>query len=117
MKQYNLDNPNEFQQFNRKMKIIGLTIQKGMFGGYMAYLDDGLLKRITKRRAGRRTVITPQVTMAILQYRYEGLTIQEIANRSHVSKGTVGKILKAHESKDNIPEGQLSIDDMNTSEN
>jgi DNA-binding NarL/FixJ family response regulator len=99
------------------MKIIGLTIQRGMFGGYMAYLDEDLLKIITKRRAVRRTVITPQVTTDVLQYRYEGLTIQEIANRSHVSKGTVGKILKAHESKEIIPEGQLSIDDMNMSEN
>lgn len=117
MKQYNLENPDELNKFNKRMKCVGLMIQEGMFGGYLAYLDEEFLNIVTKRKAGRRTVITPQVTRAVLQYRYEGMTIQEIARHSHISKGTVDKILKSHDSRESIVQGQLSIDDMDMSEN
>lgn len=112
MKTYMLDNSGDLEQFNRTLKVIGVMIQEGMFGGYMAYLDEGIFNRITTRKAGRRTVMTPQVILSVLQYRSEGLTIREIAQKTHISKSSVGTILKNHQFKAIVPEGQLSIDDI-----
>ena len=112
MKTYRLDNCKDLEQFNRKLNTVGVMIQEGLFGGYMAYLDEGIFNKITTRKAGRRTVMTPQVTLSVLQYRSEGLTIREIARKTHISKASVGTILKSHQSSANVPEGQLSIDDM-----
>ena len=99
-------------QFNKKLKTIGAVIQEGMLGDYMAYLDEETFNKITTRKAGRHTVITTQVTLSVLQNRAEGLTIREISKKTHISKGSVAKILKSHESPVDVPEGQLSIYDI-----
>lgn len=112
MKIYELYNPKDLDKLNRQVKAVGLTIQKDLFGEYIAILDDGVFKKIITRNAGRRSVKTPQVILSVLQYRYEGLTISEIAKKTNVSKGIVTEILKKHTSRDIILPEQLSLYDL-----
>lgn len=111
VKRYQLNSPAELDRFNRDMKFIGLTIQTGLFGDCTAYLDEYRYNMVTKRKAGRPTVMTSEVISAVLQYRSEGMKIKEIAARTHVSKGVVGKVLKMYFSdKKDCPEGQIQME-------
>ncbi len=110
MKEYRLDDPADLEKFNKRMKEVGLIVQESMFGGCVAYLDDARLTTVLTRRAGRHTVITPQVRMSVLQYRSEGLTIAETARKAHVSKGVVGQILAETDSREICLDGQLMLD-------
>ena len=37
---YEFECDKDLDRFNRKMKTIGLSIQKDLFGGYVAFLDE-----------------------------------------------------------------------------
>ena len=111
VKVYHLNDPDELESFNQRLNFIGLSIQSGMFGDYAAYLDESRYSIVTVRKAGRRTVITPQVVYSVLQYRLEGMTIEEISMKVQVSKGTVYNVIKKHKpKKKNCPEGQIQME-------
>ena len=110
-KQFDPNDPKELKQLNRLLKESGITVQHHLFGIYvLVNLDRYNL--LIKRKAGRRTVITPEAEIAVLQCCYEGMTIVDIAVRTHLSIGTVHKILKAHPEEDDCVEGQMSFDDL-----
>ena len=111
VKVYRLNNPDDLERFNRRLKFIGLSIQPGMFGDYAAYLDESRYNTVTVRKAGRHTVITPQVVYSVLQYRSEGMTIEDISSKVHVSKGTVYNVIQKHSpKKKECPEGQIQME-------
>jgi len=111
VKVYRLNNPDDLENINKRLKFIGLSIQPGMFGDYAAYLDENRYSTVTVRKAGRHTVITPQIVYSVLQYRSEGMTIKDISSNLHISKGTVSNVIKKHSSKEkNCPEGQIQME-------
>ena len=56
IKTYDFACDEELDRFNRKMKAIGLSIQKDLFGGYVAFLDEYRYKTETKK-SGRNPEI------------------------------------------------------------
>ena len=98
-KLYRLDDPEDLERFNNRMKSIGLSIQSGLFGELTAYLDENRNDKVTSRNAGRHTVITQAVTYTILQSRAEGMTIKDIVTNTGVSRSTVSVVLKKSKSK------------------
>ena len=110
VKVYRLNNPDDLENINKRLKFIGLSIQPGMFGDYAAYLDENRYSTVTVRKAGRHTVITPQVVYSVLQYRSEGMTIEEISKKVQVSKGTVYNVIKKHTPKKKTCPGQIQME-------
>ena len=47
----------ELDCFNRKMKTIGLSIQKDLFGGYIAFLDEYKYKTEAKKSGRKHAVM------------------------------------------------------------
>ena len=110
-KQFDPNDPKELKQLNQLLGQSGITCQYNLLGVYVLVdLDRYIL--LTKRKAGRRTAVTPAVKTTILQYRYEGMKIADIAARTHLSIGTIHKVLKAHPEEDDCVDGQLSINDL-----
>jgi hypothetical protein len=110
-KKYDLNDPKDLKQLNQLLGPAGITFQHNLLGVYvLVNLDRYSL--LTKRKAGRRTVVTPAVKTSILQYRYEGMKIADIAARTHLSIGTIHKVLKAYPEEDNCVDGQMSFDDL-----
>ena len=110
VKVYRLNNPDDLENINKRLKFIGLSIQPGMFGDYAAYLDENRYSTVTVRKAGRHTVITPQIVYSVLQYRSEGMTIKDISSKLRVSKGTVYNVIKKHTPKKKTCPGQIQME-------
>lgn len=53
---YEFECDKDLDRFNQKMKTIGLSIQKDLFGGYVAFLDEYRYKTETKK-SGRNPEI------------------------------------------------------------
>ena len=110
-KKYDLNDPKDLKQLNQLLGQSGITFQYNLLGVYVLVdLDRYIL--LTKRKAGRRTAVTPAVKTSILQYRYEGMKIADIAARTHLSIGTIHQVLKAHPEEDDCVDGQMTIDDL-----
>ena len=110
-KKYDPNDPKDLKQLNQLLGQSGITFQYNLLGVYVL-VDLDRYSLLTKRKAGRRTVVTPAMETTILQYRYEGMKIADIAARTHLSIGTVHKVLKAHPEEDDCIEGQMSFDDL-----
>ena len=110
-KKYDLNDPKDVKQLNQLLGQAGIIFQHNLLGVYVL-VDLDRYSLLTKRKAGRRTVVTPAVKTSILQCRYEGLKIADIAARTHLSIGTVHKVLKEHPEEDECIEGQMSFDDL-----
>ena len=110
-KRFDPNDPNDLELLNRLLGQAGITFQHHLLGIYVL-VDLDRYDLFTKRRAGRRTVISQAVETSILQYRYEGMTIADIAAKTHLSAGTVHKVLKAHPEEDDCVEVQLSLNDL-----
>ena len=110
-KKYDVNDSKDLKQLNQLLAQAGITFQYNLIDVYVL-VDLDRYSLLTKRKAGRRTVITPAVKTSILQYRYEGMKIADIAARTHLSIGTIHKVLKAHPEEDDCVDGQMSIDDL-----
>ena len=110
-KKYDLNDPKDLKQLNQLLGQAGIIFQHNLLGVYVL-VDLDRYSLLTKRKAGRRTVITPEAEIAVLQYRYEGMKIADIAARTHLSIGTIHKVLKAHPEEDDCVDGQMSFDDL-----
>ena len=110
-RKYDLNDPKDLKQLNQLLGQAGITCQYNLLGVYVL-VDLDRYSLLTKRKAGRRTVITPEAEIAVLQYRYEGMKIADIAARTHLSIGTIHKVLKAHPEEDDCVDGQMTIDDL-----
>jgi hypothetical protein len=110
-KKYDVNDSKDLKQLNQLLRQAGVTFQHNLLGVYVL-VDLDHYNLFTKRKAGRRTVVTPAVKASILQYRYEGMKITDIAARTHLSIGTVHKVLKEHPEEDDCIEGQMSFDDL-----
>ena len=110
-KQYDPENPRDLKQLNLLLNSIGVSIQRNLIGVYIL-IDLDRFTLATKRKAGRRTVITPPVVNAIMGYRFEGLSPDEIASNLNVSRTTVYEVLKRYSVEETAVQGQLSLDDL-----
>lgn len=110
-KKYDLNDSKDLKQLNQLLRQAGITFQHNLLGVYvLVNLDRYSL--LTKRKAGRRIVVTPAMETTVLQYRYEGMKIADIAVKTHLSIGTVHKVLKEHPEENDCIEGQMSFDDL-----
>lgn len=110
-KNYDLDDVGDVKRLNKLLNPAGIFFQDSLLG-HSVMVDLDRYDRITKRKAGRRTVITQSLIMTIMQYRSEGMTVVEISEKTHVSKGIVCKVIRENSGEDPHPENQITIYDL-----
>jgi hypothetical protein len=106
-KKYELNDPNEIRRLNDLLKPSGISVQTNLLDVYIM-VDMDRYTLFTKRRAGRRTVITDSLRRRVYALKAENRGIRDISRQTGVSPSTVGRILEDWEAPEETD--QLSLD-------
>jgi hypothetical protein len=94
-KKYDLNDSKDLKQLNQLLKQAGITFQHNLLGVYVL-VDLDHYNLFTKRKAGRRTVVTPAMETAVPLRRLEDSLHRRQdtsvhRNSSQSSQGTPGR--------------------------
>ena len=106
VKKYDLSDPKDVEKVNRILNTAGISVEKGLFDLYIL-VDQSRYDRFTRRKAGRRTVCTPDIRRKVFTLRSEGRTIREIAGETGISAGTVSAVLEEYEEEEETDQLRL----------
>lgn len=108
-KRFDLTDPEAIKSLNALLGSAGISFQENLTGVYVL-IDMDRYRRFSRRKAGRRTVITKDIRYQVYTLRSEKNSYQEIARLTSLATGTISKILKDFEEE--TESEQLTIFDF-----
>lgn len=98
-KQYDLRDPKDIRRLNNLLNDAGIHFEQNLYDPYV-WINTERFRIFSKRKAGRRTIITTKRRHRVFTLRSQKKPIREIAAATGISTATVRKILKDYEAPD-----------------
>lgn len=107
IRKYDLNDERDLTKLNKLLNSAGIHLERNLFDPYI-WIDIDRFETFSKRRAGRRTIISRALRYKVFTLRTDRKSIAEISSASGISTATVRKILKDYEAPSST--GQQSLD-------
>ncbi len=95
-KQYDLRDPQDIRRLNNLLNDAGIHFEQNLYDPYV-WINTERFRIFSKRKAGRRTIITTRIRHRVFTLRTQMKPIREIAAATGISTATVRKVLKDYE--------------------
>lgn len=108
IKKYDLNDARDLVKINKLLNCAGIHLERNLYDPYI-WIDMDRFEVFSKRRAGRRTIISRALRYKVYTLRTDHKSIAEIAAASGISTATVRKILKDYEAPSGTDQQSLDL--------